>query len=51
MPFPVNDWQFWVVTAVVAIVALIAIRAVVRGLSARRPPRRVDLTIDRAPKK
>lgn len=51
MTFPITDWQFWVVTAAVAFVVGFAIRAAARSFSSKRPPRRVNLTINRAPKK
>jgi len=51
MSFPVGDWQFWVVTAAVAVVVWFAVRAAARSFSSKRPPRRVNLTINREPKK
>lgn len=51
MSFPVSDWQFWVVTAAVAVVVIFAVRAAARSFSSKRPSRRVDLTINREPKK
>lgn len=49
MSFPINDWQFWVVSAAAAIVVVIAVRKLWPGKKKRGTS--VSLTINRSPVK
>lgn len=47
MRFPVDDWQFWVVTAIALLAAVWLLRPLIPGLRKRRArsTQRVTLTI------